>query len=59
MTKKKENKEAFNLNEAYDNLELPRMFVEGFKAYIENNNLKPSSMKEFEKLLKEFGELEL
>ena len=56
---KKEKKEAFDINEAFADLELPRMFVDGFKAYIENNNLKPKSEKEFEKLLKEFGELSL
>ena len=62
MTKKKETKQkddAFDVNEALANLELPRMFVDGFKAYIENNNLKFKSEKEFEKSLKEFGELQL
>lgn len=56
---KKETKKAFDLATALDNLELPNMFVEGFRAYIENNNLKVKSEKEFEKLLKEFGELSL
>ena len=62
MTKKKEikkEKDAFNIEEALNNLEMPRMFVDGFKAYIQNNNLKLTSEKEFEKLLKEFGELQL
>ena len=59
MTKKNEKKNAFDVNEALSNLELPRMFVEGFKAYIEDNNLKFKSDKEFEKSLKEFGELKL
>ena len=62
MTTKKENKkekDAFNIEEALNNLEMPRMFVDGFKAYIQNNNLKLTSEKEFEKLLKEFGELQL
>ena len=46
MTQKKEetNKEpAFNLNEALENLEYPRMFVAGFKAYLTNRNLEPKS----------------
>lgn len=59
MTKKKETKDAFNVDEALNNLELPKMFIDGFKAYIENNNLKFKSEKEFEKSLKEFGELKL
>ena len=62
MTKKKEKetkKEAFNLNEALDNLEIPHMLVVGFKCYIENNNLKFKSEKEFEKSLQEFKELKL
>lgn len=59
MTKKNEKKNAFDVNEALSNLKLPRMFVEGFKAYIEDNNLKFKSDKEFEKSLKEFGELKL
>ena len=62
MTKKKETKkekDAFNIEEALNNLEMPRMFVDGFKAYIQNNNLKLTSETEFEKSLKEFGELQL
>ena len=59
MTKKGESKEAFNLEEAYATIEKPIFFIEGFKAYIENNNLKVKSKKEFEKLLKEFKELSL
>ena len=62
MTKKNEKtkkEDAFDVNEALSNLELPRMFVEGFKAYIEDNNLKFKNDKEFEKSLKEFGELKL
>lgn len=58
MTKKK-NKEAFNLEEAYDKLEIPNMLIEGFRAYIENNNLEIKSEKDFEKSLKEFKELKL
>lgn len=62
MTTKKETKkekDAFNIEEALNNLEMPKMFVDGFKAYIQNNNLKLTSEKEFEKSLKEFGELQL
>ena len=62
MTRKKETKkekDAFNIEEALNNLEMPRMFVDGFRAYIQNNNLKLTSEKEFEKSLKEFGELQL
>ena len=62
MTKKKETKkekDAFNIEEALNNLEMPKMFVDGFKAYIQNNNLEFKSEKEFEKSLKEFGELQL
>lgn len=62
MTKKKEKetkKEAFNLEEALDELEIPNMLIVGFRAYIENNNLKFKSQKEFEKSLKEFKELKL
>jgi len=60
MTKKNEDKkDAFNLEEALRNVEMPRMFVCGLKAYITNNNLEPKSEKEFEKILKEFGELKL
>ena len=62
MTKKKEikkEKDAFNIEEALNNLEMPKMFVDGFKAYIQNNNLEFKSEKEFEKSLKEFGELQL
>ena len=56
MTKKNKD-DAFNLDEAYDEIEMPVFFVDGFKAYIQNNNLEPKNKKEFEKLLKEFGEL--
>ena len=62
MTKKKEKetkKEAFNLDEALENLEIPYMLIAGFKAYIESNNLKFKSQKEFEKSLQEFRELKL
>lgn len=62
MTKKKETtkkEDAFNIEESLNNLEMPRMFVDGFKAYIQNNNLEFKSEKEFEKSLKEFGELQL
>ena len=63
MTKKKETKkeknDAFDVQQALTNLELPKMFVDGFKAYINNNNLEFKSEKEFEKSLKEFGELKL
>lgn len=59
MTKKKETKNDFDLNEALTNLELPKMFVDGFKAYIEDNKLEFKNTKEFEKSLKEFGELKL
>ena len=48
MTTKKETKkekDAFNIEEALNNLEMPRMFVDGFKAYIQNNNLKFKSEK--------------
>ena len=59
--KKEETKEepAFDINEALENLEYPRMFVDGFKAYITNRNLEPKSKREFEKLLKEFGEIQM
>lgn len=59
MTKKKEAKEPFNTEQALDNLEMPKMFVDGFKAYIENNNLEFKSEKEFKDSLKEFGEISL
>ena len=62
MTKKKEKetkKEAFNLEEALNELTIPSMLVEGFRAYIENNNLKITSKTDFEKSLKKFKELKL
>ena len=61
MTKKKEKetKEAFNLDEALNDLKIPNMLIEGFKAYITNNNLKFKNNKEFEKSLQEFRELKL
>ena len=62
MTTKKETKkekDAFNIEEALNNLEMPKMFVDGFKAYIQNNNLEFKSETEFKKSLKEFGELQL
>lgn len=58
MTKKEKN-DAFDIEKALDELEHPKMLVDGFKAYIESNNLKVKSEKEFEKLFKEFGELSL
>lgn len=62
MTTKKETKtkkDAFNVDEALTNLEMSKMFVDGFKAYIQNNNLEFKSETEFKKSLKEFGELQL
>lgn len=62
MTKKKkekETKEAFNLEEALNELTIPSMLVEGFRAYIKNNNLKINSKTDFEKSLKKFKELKL
>ena len=61
MTKKKEKetKEAFNLEEALNELTIPSMLVEGFRAYIKNNNLKINSKTDFEKSLKKFKELKL
>lgn len=58
MTKKNE-KDAFDINEALDGIMKPSFFVDGFKAYLDDNNLKPKDKKEFEKLLKEFGEMRL
>ena len=60
--KKKEKetkKEAFDLDKSLSELEIPNMIIVGFRAYIETNNLKFKSQKEFEKSLKEFKELKL
>lgn len=56
MAKKKEqtndDKSAFNIDEALDKLERPRMFVVGLKEYVKDKEIK--SEKDLEKIIKEF-----
>jgi len=49
----------FNLTKELDDFECPAMFKAGLKYYIQTNNLEPKSKKEFEKIVKEYGELKL
>lgn len=60
--KKKEtskNEEEFVLEEALEEYVCPAMFKAGLKYYIHSNNLEPKSKKEFEKIVKDYGKLEL
>ena len=49
----------FDLEKELTELECPEMFKAGLKYYIQTNNLEPKSKKEFEKIVKEYGELKL
>ena len=49
----------FNLEKELEEFICPAMLKAGLKYYIQSNNLEPKSKKEFEKIVKEYGELKL
>lgn len=49
----------FDLTEELEAFECPAMFKAGLKYYIQVNNLEPKNKKEFEKIVKDYGELKL
>ena len=49
----------FNLEKELEEYICPAMFKAGLKYYIQSNNLEPKSKKEFEKIVKDYGELKL
>ena len=57
MAKKQED--AFNVEKALEDYEAPAMFKAGLEYYITTTNPKINSQKDFDKLVKEYGELKL
>lgn len=57
--KPKEKVSDFDLEKELNDLERPDMFKAGLKYYIESKNLKCKSKKDFEKIVKEYGELSI
>ena len=49
----------FDFNKALDELQCPEMFKAGFNCYISSNNIKVNNQKEFDKLVKEFGNMKI
>lgn len=49
----------FDLNKELDDLSCPNMFKAGLKYYISSNNLNVTSKKEFDKIVKEYGNLKI
>lgn len=49
----------FDLEKELTDLQRPDMFKAGLKYYIEINNLECKSKKDFDKIVKEYGELSL
>ena len=55
----KDVKSNFDVNLALQQLKLPDMFKAGLNYYITINKLTPNSQKEFDKIVKDYGELKL
>lgn len=49
----------FDLNEALEVLERPRMFKAGLKYYITSNKLQPKDKKDFEKIVTDFSKIKI
>lgn len=49
----------FDLNKALDELPCPNMFKKGLNDYISSNNINVNSKKEFDKIVKEYGNLKI
>lgn len=49
----------FDLEKELTDLQRPDMFKAGLKYYIEINNLECKSKKDFDKIVKEYGELSI
>ena len=58
-TKKEDAVNDFDLIKALTKLELHDMFKAGLNYYIESNELQIASQKDFDKIFKEYGELQL
>ena len=54
-----ETKNSFDLQKALEELPMPNMFKAGLGYYIEVNELKPSTNKEFDKIIKDYGNLKM
>ena len=52
-------KMAFDLDKSLEELEYPAMFVAGLIYYINSNNLKIKSDKDFDKAVNEFKKLKV
>lgn len=61
MTKKENKKEetVFDYNTYLNNLETSNMLKKGLKEYITNNNIEIKTEKEFEKILKNYLNLNI
>lgn len=57
MAKKQED--AFNVEKALEDYEAPAMFKAGLEYYITTTNPKINSQKDFDKVVKDYGELKL
>ena len=49
----------FDLNKELDDLLCPDMFKAGLRYYISSNNIAINNKKEFEKIIKEYGNLRI
>ena len=49
----------FDLNKELDDLLCPNMFKSGLIHYISSNNITINNKKEFEKIIKEYGNLKI
>ena len=58
-TKKEDAVNDFDLTKALTKLELSDMFKAGLNYYIESNELQVTSQKSFDKIVKEYSELQL
>lgn len=50
---------AFDVEEAIEKLEKPRMWKAGFRFFIANNKISIKNQKEFDKKVKEFDERQI
>lgn len=57
--KKEETSNNFDLNKALTGLNMSDMFKAGLNYYIQSNELKIVSQKAFDKIVKEYSELQL
>ena len=49
----------FDLNKAFDELPCPNMFKYGLNEYISSNNITITNKREFDKVVKEYGNLKI